>query len=87
MFHDDTTNVFEKRKKAIERAGKRVAPSVTMGPSPFTGMSNAAAVAMAAALNRTQQPARKWHITLLNDKFVMSQCAHVVDSGNSLVPR
>jgi len=60
VFHDDTTNVFEKRKKAIERAGKRVAPAVTMGPSPFTGMSNAAAVAMAAALNRTQQPAREW---------------------------
>ncbi|KAK2184780.1 hypothetical protein NP493_253g03014 [Ridgeia piscesae] len=64
VFHDDTTNVFEKRKKAIERAGKRVAPAVTMGPSPFTGMSNAAAVAMAAALNRTQQPAPAVGLTL-----------------------
>ncbi|KAI0217807.1 Nucleoporin p58/p45 [Lamellibrachia satsuma] len=57
VFHDDSTNVFEKRKKAAERVGKRVAPAVTVGPSPFTGMSNAAAVAMAAALNRPQQPA------------------------------
>ena len=59
VFHDDSANVFEKRKKAAERVRKQVAPSVTVGPSPFTGMSNAAAVAMAAALNRTPQPAGK----------------------------
>ena len=56
VFHGDTSNIFEKRRKVEEKTGSSVV-TTTVGPTPFTGMSNAAAVAMATALNRTQQPA------------------------------
>ena len=37
----------------------------TVGPTPFTGMSNAAAQAMASALTRTQQPAAGiWNVNI-----------------------
>ena len=54
VFHGDTTDVFEKRRKMEEMSRSK---SVTdkIGPTPFSGMSNAAALAMTAALNRGQQ--------------------------------
>jgi len=57
IFHSDTADIFERRRKAVEKVqSSRYAKST--GPTPFSGMSNAAAVAMAAALNRTQQPSQ-----------------------------
>ena len=56
VFHGDTTDIFQKCRKAEERTGSRVVVT-TVGPTPFTGMSNAAAVAMANALNRMQPTA------------------------------
>ena len=58
VFHGDSTDVFEKRRKAEEKTKSKLGTK-TVGPTPFSGMSNAAAVAMAAALNRGQQPAGK----------------------------
>ena len=57
MFHKDSSDIFEKRRKAEEVTGSSVTVVTTVGPTPFTGMSNAAAQAMASALTRTQQPA------------------------------
>ena len=56
VFHADTTDIFEKRRKAAEKAKEGSVVATTVGPTPFSGMSNAAAVAMATALNRAQQP-------------------------------
>ncbi|XP_046555733.1 nucleoporin p58/p45-like isoform X2 [Haliotis rubra] len=56
IFHGDTKNIFEKQQKAPVT----VPPARTLdpaGPTPFTGMTNAAAAAMASVLNRSQQPA------------------------------
>ncbi|XP_067664068.1 nucleoporin p58/p45-like isoform X2 [Haliotis asinina] len=56
IFHGDTKNIFEKQQKAAVT----VPPARTLdpaGPTPFTGMTNAAAAAMASVLNRSQQPA------------------------------
>lgn len=55
VFYGDTTDIFEKRKKAVEKT-KAKRPTDMVGPTPFTGMSNAAALAMATVLNRQQQP-------------------------------
>ncbi|XP_064637062.1 nucleoporin p58/p45-like isoform X2 [Lineus longissimus] len=55
VFHGDSTNVFDVRHKAILKAAER--PTARVGPTPFSGLTNAAAVAMATALNRGQQPA------------------------------
>lgn len=59
VFHGDTVDIFEKRKKiqSKTRDQGRTVINNTVGPTPFTGMSNMAAVAMASALNKTQQPA------------------------------
>ena len=54
MFLGDSANIFEKRKKVEEKTGSKV--TVAVGPTPFTGMSNATALAMASALSRAQQP-------------------------------
>lgn len=53
-FHGDTTDVFD--RKAVGQTVVRTMPLVpcTLGPTPFSSMSNAAAMAMATALNRTQ---------------------------------
>lgn len=53
----DSTDVFTKRQLK-EQSKTKLAGSTTSlsGPTPFTGMSNTAAAAMAAALNRAQQP-------------------------------
>ena len=56
VFMGDATDIFEKRKVVEKKTGANVA--VTVGPSPFSGMTNAAAIAMASALNRPQ-PTRK----------------------------
>ncbi|XP_046359771.2 nucleoporin p58/p45-like isoform X2 [Haliotis rufescens] len=56
IFHGDTKNIFEKQQKAPVS----ITPARTLdpaGPTPFTGMTNAAAAAMASVLNRSQQPA------------------------------
>ena len=56
VFLSDNTDIFEKRKKAKEATGVNVV-TTTYGPTPFTGMTNQVAYAMATALNRPQQPA------------------------------
>ncbi|XP_013378989.1 nucleoporin p58/p45 isoform X2 [Lingula anatina] len=56
IFQGDSADIFEKRKKASEKMGISQRSMVSVGPTPFTGMSNVAAVAMATALNRGQQP-------------------------------
>jgi nucleoporin p58/p45 len=54
-FHGDTTNVFDCHSSTQGTLLKNY-PNIpsTVGPTPFSYMSNSAAVAMAAALNRTQ---------------------------------
>ncbi|KAG8520257.1 Nucleoporin p58/p45 [Galemys pyrenaicus] len=55
MFLGDAVDVFEARR--IEAKKWQNAPRVTTGPTPFSNMPNAAAVAMAATLTQQQQPA------------------------------
>jgi len=50
-FHGDVADMFDRR--ALGRAVVHTVP-YTLGPTPFSSMSNAATVAMATALNRTQ---------------------------------
>jgi hypothetical protein len=57
----DTSDIFDRRLRASDASGAssgRTAVSATVpstvGPTPFASMSNAAAVAMAAAMNRSQ---------------------------------
>lgn len=52
IFLHDTKNIFEREKKAVK---PKVLPE-HFGPSPFSGLSNPAAVAMASALTKFQQP-------------------------------
>ncbi|XP_048866299.1 nucleoporin p58/p45 isoform X2 [Brienomyrus brachyistius] len=54
-FLGDSTDVFESRRVAGRKW--QSAPQVTTGPTPFGGVPNAAAVAMAATLTQQQQPA------------------------------
>uniref|UniRef100_A0A3B3QWD0 Nucleoporin 58 n=1 Tax=Paramormyrops kingsleyae TaxID=1676925 RepID=A0A3B3QWD0_9TELE len=54
-FLGDSTDVFESRRVASRKW--QSAPQVTTGPTPFGGVPNAAAVAMAATLTQQQQPA------------------------------
>lgn len=53
-YHGDTTDMFDRR--AVSRPAAQAAPVVpsTLGPTPFSTVSNAAAMAMATALYRTQ---------------------------------
>ena len=56
VFHADTTDVFERRRRC-----QTTPAGGATGPSPFSGMSNAAAIAMVAAMNKTQTlAARQW---------------------------
>lgn len=52
--HGDVTDVFA--HKAVNRTVSQIAPVVpsTLGPTPFSSVSNATAMAMASALSRTQ---------------------------------
>ena len=65
VFHGDNTDVFEKRRRAKQATGSSVV--VTVGPTPFTNLSNPAAVAMASARSRTQPTAGmySWKDSLL----------------------
>ena len=54
IFLHDTKNIFETVKKPIP---VRHDTATHIGPTAFGGLSNAAAVAMASALTRSQQPA------------------------------
>ncbi|XP_030056180.1 nucleoporin p58/p45 [Microcaecilia unicolor] len=54
-FLGDATEVFEARR--IEAKKWQSTPRVTTGPTPFSSIPNAAAVAMAATLTQQQQPA------------------------------
>ncbi|XP_029104464.1 nucleoporin p58/p45 isoform X2 [Scleropages formosus] len=54
-FLGDSTDVFESRR-ASSRKWQSV-PHITTGPTPFSSVPNAAAVAMAATLTQQQQPA------------------------------
>ncbi|XP_055006774.1 nucleoporin p58/p45 isoform X3 [Boleophthalmus pectinirostris] len=53
-FLEDSTDVFES-KRASNRKWQNT-PRVTTGPTPFSSVPNAAAVAMAATLTQQQQP-------------------------------
>ncbi|VDI51203.1 nucleoporin p58/p45 [Mytilus galloprovincialis] len=55
IFLHDTNNIFEPEKK--QQPQTRQDTSTHLGPTPFGGLTNAAAVAMASALTRSQQPA------------------------------
>ncbi|XP_037382944.1 nucleoporin p58/p45 isoform X1 [Talpa occidentalis] len=55
MFLGDAVDVFEARRTEAKKWQN--APRVTTGPTPFSNMPNAAAVAMAATLTQQQQPA------------------------------
>lgn len=55
IFLHDTNNIFEPEKK--QQPQTRPDTSTHLGPTPFGGLTNAAAVAMASALTRSQQPA------------------------------
>ncbi|XP_075055017.1 nucleoporin p58/p45 isoform X3 [Mixophyes fleayi] len=54
-FLGDSTDVFEARRSEVKKW--QSAPRITTGPTPFSNISNAAAVAMAATLTQQQQPA------------------------------
>nr|XP_033804223.1 nucleoporin p58/p45 isoform X2 [Geotrypetes seraphini] len=54
-FLGDATEVFEARR--IEAKKWQSIPRITTGPTPFSSIPNAAAVAMAATLTQQQQPA------------------------------
>ncbi|KAM8803493.1 nucleoporin p58/p45 isoform 2-T2 [Rhynchonycteris naso] len=55
MFLGDAVDVFE--AKRVEAKKWQNAPRVTTGPTPFSNIPNAAAIAMAATLTQQQQPA------------------------------
>ncbi|XP_001366702.1 nucleoporin p58/p45 isoform X2 [Monodelphis domestica] len=55
MFLGDSVDVFEARRAEVKKWHS--APRVTTGPTPFSNIPNAAAVAMAATLTQQQQPA------------------------------
>ncbi|XP_037656204.1 nucleoporin p58/p45 isoform X2 [Choloepus didactylus] len=55
MFLGDAVDVFEARRAEAKKWQN--APRVTTGPTPFSNVPNAAAVAMAATLTQQQQPA------------------------------
>ncbi|XP_035269575.1 nucleoporin p58/p45 isoform X3 [Anguilla anguilla] len=54
-FLEDSTDVFQSKRAAGQKW--QSAPRVTTGPTPFSSVPNAAAVAMAATLTQQQQPA------------------------------
>ncbi|KAL7983356.1 hypothetical protein Chor_000232 [Crotalus horridus] len=54
-FLGDAVDVFEARR--VEAKKWQTAPRVTTGPTPFSNIPNAAAIAMAATLTQQQQPA------------------------------
>ncbi|XP_071409801.1 nucleoporin p58/p45 isoform X1 [Pithys albifrons albifrons] len=54
-FLGDAMDVFEARRTEAKKW--QSAPRVTTGPTPFSNIPNAAAVAMAATLSQQQQPA------------------------------
>ena len=57
VFHNDETDVFDKRKKEVLNKRKLARTKQPLGPTPFTGVSNYAAMLMSAAMNREgQQP-------------------------------
>ncbi|XP_038617454.1 nucleoporin p58/p45 isoform X4 [Tachyglossus aculeatus] len=55
VFLGDAVDVFEARRAEAKKW--QSAPRVTTGPTPFSNIPNAAAVAMAATLTQQQQPA------------------------------
>ena len=55
VFRGDNRNIFERQKKTTVRV-PHPRHIDHYGQSPFPGMTDAAAVAMAAALTRSQQP-------------------------------
>ena len=70
-FHGDTTDVFDRR--AVCRPVVQPVPVVpsTLGPTPFSTVSNVAAMAMATALNRTQTVAG-WHLFIFSAVYILN---------------
>ncbi|ELT88154.1 hypothetical protein CAPTEDRAFT_183870 [Capitella teleta] len=54
IFHGDSTDVFEQRRKHSAASIKSTGTAAT-GPTPFSGVTNQVASAMATALNQPQQ--------------------------------
>jgi len=52
-------------RKAMSRTMAQTVPVIpsTLGPTPFSSMSSAAALAMTSALNRTQ-PVAGWYLSV-----------------------
>lgn len=55
VFHGDTKDIFQHGATSASRPVPR-RPVDTTGPTPFPGITNTAAAAMASILNRPQQP-------------------------------
>ncbi|XP_071950657.1 uncharacterized protein [Antedon mediterranea] len=55
VYHGETQDIFETRRKQADKRGK--IPVVPSGPGPFDNISNATAIAMAAAMQSAQKPA------------------------------
>ncbi|KAL4230101.1 Nucleoporin p58/p45 [Mactra antiquata] len=55
VFHGDNRNIFERQRKAPVKVSSKANTDI-YGQSPFPGINDSAAVAMASALTRTQQP-------------------------------
>ncbi|XP_076315978.1 nucleoporin p58/p45-like [Tachypleus tridentatus] len=57
QVHGDNVDIFNSQKKIpTKTTNYMLKHPITVGPAPFSTMPSAAAVAMATALNRTQQP-------------------------------
>jgi len=63
-YYGDTTDVFG--RKTVSQTVVQTVPVVpsTLGPTPFSTMSNSAALAMASALNHTQ-PVAGWRLAVI----------------------
>lgn len=55
VFHGDNRNIFERQKKTAVKIGTKSHTDM-YGQAPFPAVNNAAAVAMATALTRSQHP-------------------------------
>ena len=55
VFHNDDTDVFEKRRREVLEKAKLPRMSQPVGPSPFAGLSNYAAMMLTQAMQAPQQ--------------------------------
>ena len=55
VFHNDDTDVFERRRREVLEKAKLPRMSQPVGPSPFAGLSNYAAMMLTQAMQAPQQ--------------------------------